>query len=72
MVGDNTSKMVRCRGEKVELFVSFMCFNRIILIRLRHSIDTISRHPINTILQKLTPPPLQRYFATDFDVVAKR
>ena len=28
--------------------------------------------PINTILQKLTPPPLQRYFATHYDVVAKR
>ena len=28
--------------------------------------------PINTLLEKLTPPPLRRYFATDYDVVAKR
>ena len=34
--------------------------------------STFIATPTNTILQKLTPPPLQRYFATHYDVVAKR
>ena len=39
---------------------------------LRTLWSTFIATPINTILQKLTPPPLQRYFATHYDVVARR
>jgi len=39
---------------------------------LRTLWSTFIANPINTLLEKLTPPPLQRYFATHYDVVAKR
>jgi hypothetical protein len=29
-------------------------------------------NPANTLLERLTPTPLRRYFATHIDVIAKR